>query len=523
MLDACREAAVSGPGFFSLTVPTGGGKTLSGMSFALRHAVRNKLERVIVVIPFTSIITQNAHCYQDAFGELAFSGKSNVLEHHSAIDQQKRAEEHSEQELLRQTAAENWDAPVVVTTTVQFFESQFSNHPSRCRKLHRIARSVIILDEVQTLPPRLLLPILHALKQLVRHYGCSIVLSTATPPALEARSSFAVGLKNVTPIIKDAGKLFSSPAARRVAVEWRIERPTPYEDIAAEMATHQQALTIVHLRKDARQLCELLQPEGRFHLSALMCPAHRIERIAAVDNQLKARHVCRLVSTQLIEAGVDVDFPVVYRALAGLDSLAQSAGRCDREGLRTLRAGKPAGRFIIFRAITQPPPGTLRKGVETTQKLFELQSSEPRLVGGLDLLNPDHALLYFEQFYELNHLDQNQVLREIGELNFATISEKFQMIADNGMRSIVVPWKEGRERAARYQAEPSLQTVRALQPYLVQVNKMYFDNIAGRGMIEVADNSIGLPTPLFSSDWYSDEFGLQPDPQADISPDALIL
>lgn len=524
VLNACRQAALRPPGIFSLTVPTGGGKTLAGMSFALRHAAQHRQDRVIVVIPYTSIITQNANRYKEALSvDGVHPDERNVLEHHSGIDELKRREENAEQELRRRTAAENWDAPVIVTTTVQFFETLFSDHPSRCRKLHRIARSVIILDEVQTLPPGYLLPILEALCELVEHYGCTVVLSTATPPALRQRPALPDGLKNVAPIIPDERQLFQSPAARRVQVEWRAETPTPYEELAAELAREHQVLAIVHRRQDARELAQLLPEEGRYHLSALMCPAHRMARIAQIERCLREGAACRLVATQLIEAGVDVDFPVVYRALAGVDSLAQAAGRCDREGKRTLAAGKPAGRFVVFLAPTSPPGETLRKALQTTQTLLKLQGADPRLQEELDLLNPEHAELFFELFYASHRLDEKNILGSLAQLNFATAARDFRLIEDDGMRSIVVPWGEGRQRAERYRTVSSRETRRALQPYLVQVNQRYFDHLARRGLVEVVDDVLGLPTDLFTGDWYNEEFGLQTDPEAPIDPDVLVV
>lgn len=524
VLTACREAAMQPPGIFSLTVPTGGGKTLAGMSFALRHAAQNNQDRVIVVIPYTSIITQNANRYKEALSaDGIHPDDRNVLEHHSGIDELKRQVENPEQELRRQTAAENWDAPVIVTTTVQFFETLFSDHPSRCRKLHRIARSVILLDEVQTLPPGYLLPILESLRELVERYGCTVVLSTATPPALRERRSLPIGLKHVVPIIADERQLFRSPAARRVQVEWRVDVVTPYEELAAEMAREDQVLAIVHRRQDARELAQLLPEHGRYHLSALMCPAHRMARIAQIERCLRERAVCRLVATQLIEAGVDVDFPVVYRALAGVDSLAQAAGRCDREGKRTMAAGKPAGRFIAFLAPTTPPGETLRKALQTTQTLLKLQGVDARLQEQLDLLNPEHAELYFELFYASHQLDERNILGALSQLNFATAARDFRLIEDGGMRSIVVPWGEGRERAERYRIDPSREARRALQPYLVQVNQPFFDHLVRRGLIEVANEVLGLPTDLFTGDWYSEEYGLQTDPEAPIAPDVLVI
>jgi CRISPR-associated endonuclease/helicase Cas3 len=524
VLHACRKASSRRSGFFSLTVPTGGGKTLSAMSFALRHAVVNEQQRVIVVIPYTSIITQNAERYKDAFSPDGVTpDDQNVLEHHSAIDRQKRSEHNFEQELRRATAAENWDAPIIVTTSVQFFESLYSDHPSRCRKLHRIAKSVIILDEVQTLPAELLRPILDALRELVAHYGCTIVLSTATPPALRKRPGFDEGLEDIEPIIPDVSALFSSPAARRVAVEWRVSERTSYEQLAAEMAAEKQVLAIVHRRPDARALAERVPERGRFHLSALMCPAHRIARIAEINDALSNNKTCRVVSTQLIEAGVDVDFPVVYRALAGIDSLAQSAGRCDREGKLTAAAGAPAGRFVVFRAESDPPGELLRKAAEITQTMLGMADEEPSLAGGIDLLNPDHAELFFRMLYDRSHLDARQIRLNTEQFNFATVGRSFQMIEEAGMRSIVVPWGEGQSRIDAYLAKPTLQTQRGLQPFIVQVNRRYFETLADRGIVEEVNDAFGIPTSLFSSQWYSDEFGLLADPGASLEPEVLVI
>lgn len=520
VLESCRRAAGESPGLFSLTVPTGGGKTLSGMSFALNHAHRHGLDRVIVVIPYTSIITQNANEYKKAFGELE-TNCGNVLEHHSGIDEQQRMEQNSEAEVRRRLAAENWDAPIVVTTTVQFFESLFSNHPSRCRKLHRIAGSVVILDEVQTLPPQYLLPIVDCLNELSTNYRCSVVLSTATPPAL-SHETLAGGLENVRPIIPDFRRMFASSAARRVNTEWRIETETAYAALSEELQEHQQVLAIVHLRKDARELAEMIPDQGRYHLSALMCPAHRAKCIKRIRQALKAGEPCRLISTQLIEAGVDVDFPVVYRALAGLDSLAQSAGRCDREGKRTEAVGTPAGRFVVFRAESPPPPGVLSDAMQTTELLFGMKDDDTRLNGSVDPFNPDHGTLFFERLYRDMKKDKHNLLSETESFNFANVDAGFRLIDSGGMRSIVVDWQDGRERIERFRREPTRQNARALQPFVVQVNARYFAHVCDRGIIEPwFDNSLGLATDLFR-DWYDEEFGLNPDSGTSLSPDVMI-
>jgi len=519
VLAACRAAAELPPGFFSLTVPTGGGKTLSAMSGALRHATCYGLDRVIVIIPFTSIIEQNAQRYREAFGTPAGADNRNVLEHHSGIDEQKAEEISREAELRRRLAAENWDAPIVISTAVQFFESLFSDHPSQCRKLHRIAKSVVILDEVQTLPPGLLLPILDGLKELTSHYGSTVVLSTATPPALAGRDGFPQGLGDVRPIIPDPVKLAASPAARRVRVDWRVDRTMTYDELAKELVRHDRVLAIVHRRQDARTLAEKLPKKGRFHLSALMCPAHRLKTIARITQALKTGATCRIVSTQLIEAGVDIDLPVVYRALAGLDSLAQSAGRCDREGKLTEAAGRPAGEFIVFLAETSPPPGTLRKAMESTQTLLAQRGSS--VLNELDPFNPDHCELFFRELYGKQELDARHVQRERAASNFANVAVAFQMIDNGWSRPVVVPWGDGPERINALRSEVCRETQRAVQPFIVQVSGKHIDYMLDQGMVECWEGTnLHLPTSLFGKS-YTEEFGLVFD--TPIDPEVLMI
>ncbi len=312
ILADCRRAASLPPGLFSLTVPTGGGKTLSGLAFSLDHAIRYDLLRVIVAIPYTSIIEQTAAIYRGVLGA------ENVLEHHSNLDTQSRWEQDEELEGRRRLAAENWDAPVVVTTNVQLFESLLANQPSRCRKLHNLARSVIVLDESQCLPLDMTMTIVDLLNELAVRYGTTIVLSTATQPALKERDRFP-GLRNVREIIAAPGELANR--LRRVRVQWptTLSPPESYAEVAAQVSTHSCVLAIVHMRRDARELAGLIPREGRFHLSALMCPAHRQQVLTEIRQRLserrknESRQPLRLVATQLIEAGVDVDFPVVYR------------------------------------------------------------------------------------------------------------------------------------------------------------------------------------------------------------------
>jgi CRISPR-associated endonuclease/helicase Cas3 len=458
VLEACRSAAELPPGIFSLNVPTGGGKTLSAMAFALRHAELHGLDRVVAVIPYTSIIEQNAAVYCRALGE------RNVIEHHSNLD----PEEESRRNKL---ASENWDAPVIVTTSVQFFESLFANRPSRCRKVHNVARSVILLDEVQTLPAAFLLPILDVLRELTRHYGCSVVLSTATQPALERRETFEQGLESVHPIVEPRRL---ARRLRRFDVEWPDPEATPatWEKLAAELARHRRVLAIVHRRQDGRDLARLLPEEGLFHLSALLCPAHRSAVLRQVLETLENDRPCRLVSTQLVEAGVDVDFPVVYRALGGLDSLTQAGGRCNREG------SLERGRLVVFRAPTDPPPGTPARGLETMISLLRHQG------GTADLADPDLVETYFRWLYQKENLDAKGIQAERQQLNFATVSRRFRLIEDGFSRPVVVPYGDSARRLERFRDDPGRDTLRGLQPYVVNLPVWQLERLREASAVE---------------------------------------
>jgi CRISPR-associated endonuclease/helicase Cas3 len=487
VLEGCRLAAGEKPGFFSLTVPTGGGKTLSAMAFALRHAEAHGLSRVIVAIPFTTIIEQNAEVYRRVFGD------ANVVEHHSNIEPAKETQ-------ANRLASENWDAPIVVTTNVQLFESLFASTPSQCRKLHNIARSIIVLDEAQTLPAGFLTPIMEIMRELVATYGCSIVLSTATQPALNQRPALPGGLERVREIVRDPAAL--ADRLRRVSVEWPSSAvaPVSWDDLAAEVRTLPQALVVVHRREDAAVLCRMLPEADRFHLSALMCAKHRTRVLADVRRALTQGECCRLVSTQLIEAGVDVDFPVVFRALAGLDSLAQAAGRCNREGRAT------TGRFVVFLAPTPPPVGALRQGFGVTQAMLKAEAAE----SPLNLLAPDTFLEYFRRLYFHQDLDVHQVQVERAELNFETVDRKVRLIAD-ASRPVVVPFGDSPALVGRLWAEgPSAGLLRRLQPYTVAVYSTQLDELVRVGAVELVHDVIHVLRPTHA-DVYGPEFGLAVD------------
>ena len=350
--EVCLAAAVKRSGLFSLTVPTGGGKTLSSLAFALRHAQCHGLRRVVYVVPFTTITEQNAEQFRKVMAPL----KSNpVVEHHSNLDA-------GSETVASRLVTENWDAPLVVTTSVQFYDSIFAARPSRCRKLHNLARTVIILDEAQTLPVDYLEPCLRGLRELTANYGSTAVLCTATQPAVQWRDDFRIGLEDVREIIPDPPRLYAN--LKRVAVEY-LDKLTDAA-LAERIVEHDQVLCIVNTRRHARMLYEAIgeRSEQHFHLSALMCPQHRTEVLTRIKDQLAARQTCRVISTQLIECGVDIDFPIVYRSLAGVDSIAQAAGRCNRNGAQT--KGQPSSSV----------PSTMRQnGTSQTQPTAQVKCS----------------------------------------------------------------------------------------------------------------------------------------------------
>lgn len=420
------------PGVFTLTVPTGGGKTLTSLAFALEHARRNGLERVIVVIPFTSVIEQTAGVYREALPAYA----DQILEHHSAFDESEIAKREGFDAL--RLAMESWGAPIVVTTAVQFFESLFSDRPSRCRKLHNLARSVIVLDEAQTVPLPVLRPCVTALRELARNYGSSVVLCTATQPALQERPddpgrSFPGGFRAPVELAPDPPRLFS--ALRRVTVRAAAEELDDAA-LAAHLKAVPQVLCIVNQRAHARELFGTIRDlSGARHLSTCMHAAHRSRALTEIRANLKAGVPCRVVATSLVEAGVDVDFPMVLRAEAGLDSVAQAAGRCNREGRRTAEESE----VLVFRAPGREPPRSLRANVEAGAETLRLHHVDP--------LQPEAVEAYFRLLYwrkGADQLDRHGVLAKCEderrglEFPFESIAAAVRLI-DDAMAPIIVP------------------------------------------------------------------------------------
>jgi CRISPR-associated endonuclease/helicase Cas3 len=420
VLEQCLAASEERPGLFSLTVPTGGGKTLSSMAFALRHALTYGLRRIIYAIPFTSIIEQNAEVFR------AMLDPDVVVEHHSNFEP---AQEHNRSRL----ASENWDAPIIVTTNVQFFKSLFANKPGRCRKLHNIARSVVILDEVQALPSHVLLPCLEMLKELTITYHCSIVLCSATQPAVQRREDFTSGLQGVTEIIDDPTTLAAQMKRTRISVRTQLRD----RDLIGDLLRHSQVLCIVNTRRHARALFERLSHyDGSFHLSALMCPVHRSAVLRGIRERLTCVQTCRVISTQLIEAGVDIDFPVVFRAVAGIDSIAQSAGRCNREGHSRM------GTVYVFSPEDGIPPGHLRQTAQAAESIIHSYSAS-------EILSIEAIEEYFKHYYWSKGaaLDENDILgmiesgRQYGDIPFKTVAERFRLIAE-GMKPVIIPFDD---------------------------------------------------------------------------------
>lgn len=498
VLDACLEAASWKPGVFSLTVPTGGGKTLASLRFALNHIAKNSetMRRVIYAIPYTSIIDQNARVFRDILG------MENVLEHHTNFDFGDQGEPG---ETLR-LAAENWEAPVVVTTNVQLFESLFANKPSRCRKLHNIAGSVIVLDEAQMIPTEQLLPCTRALTELVLGYRCSIVLCTATQPSLD--KFFRNYECLVREIIPDASSLFETLER----VEYFNAGILSNEELARRLGDQQQALCVVNSRRQARELYGLLRERGdAFHLTTSMYPVHRERVLAEIRKRMDgdATRPCRVIATSLVEAGVDLDFPVVYRALAGIDSVVQAAGRCNREGRMskgTVFIFQPEERYRIPRDIDQ------KRAISES-----LLSSER--IG-----SPTLTEAYFKRLhtFRCNELDAKDVLSMLStyrdakdrSINLCLPSIPFEdaarafSVIDDATYTVVVACDANKEDVrALEEGRATRSTLRRLARYSVGVYETDYKQLIETGALDFVHGDVCV---LMDRSLYSDEIGLDP-------------
>ncbi len=466
LLEACLKAGHLPQGLFSLTAPTGSGKTLASIAFALRHAAVHGLRRVIVVLPYLSIIEQNAEVYAEVFGA------ATVLEHHSGTPEEERRARRGEAPSAagdeddpswpatrRRLLAENWDAPIVVTTSVQFLESLFSHHPSRLRKVHNIARSVVIFDEVQTLPVELLDPTLRMLEQLAAGYGTTFVFSTATQPAFEADPADSRARRLATGSVREIVPSPEAMARRlvRVHYEWRTNpgEELSWREAAEQMAGRGQALAVVNVRDHARdlfrELCADGDDEGIFHLSTRMCPQHRLDTIDEIKVRLARGERCLVAATQLVEAGVDLDFPLVLRALGPLDSIAQAAGRCNRSGTMP----KP-GRVVVFAPEDgRAPPGVYGIAIGNTRTMIGA-----RTVRGVEPDMDDPALFreYFARLYNSAETDARGIAGMRERLDFPSVAESYRVIED-GTLTVYVEYGVNKEIVGRLRASgaPPLQ------------------------------------------------------------------
>jgi len=472
----CIQRSSDPQGIFTLTVPTGGGKTLSSLAFGLRHALEHDLDRVIVVLPYTSIIEQNAAVYRDILGDRA------VLEHHSGVHESAQSGEESERERWQRLASENWDVPIVVTTSVQFLESLFSHRNARCRRLHNVVRSVVIMDEIQTLPPSLLAPTLEVLQHLVEDYRISLLLSTATQPALTSRPGFA-GLRNVTEIVPAVAPVFAK--LERVEYELHLEEPWSWSRVADRMMESPRAMTILNTIRDAMELLEVLDDPDALHLSTQLCGAHRRAVLDEVTRRLKSGDSVRLVATQVVEAGVDLDFPLVLRALGPLDRIVQAAGRCNREG----RLDR--GRAVVFRPESgRLPPGAYATGTDVTAVLAAEES-------GLDFHDPELPLRYFRRLYDSRNLDQKSIQSDRERLNFENVGRAYRLIEEDS-RSVVVTYQDSMtlldaiSAKARKRGGLSRRDFRRLQPFIVSLREYAFKKAEMRGLCQEVFEEAGL-------------------------------
>lgn len=505
IFDACQHSAAETPGLFSLTVPTGGGKTLASLGFALEHGRLHGKSRIIYAIPFTSIIEQNAGVFRQFLGDEA------VLEHHSSLDVDPSAENAGSR-----LAAENWDAPLIVTTNVQLFESLFASRTSRCRKLHNLVNSIVILDEAQQIPRDFHEPITRVMQQMSDHFGVTWVLCTATQPDLGKQVDpfggvLHTGLDNIREIIPDPARLAAQLKRVKIEMPFDPDEKTSWESLARQLTEEECVLVVVNKRQDARTLYELLPEEGdTYHLSANMCAEHRSAVLREIRHKLSERRTesvkpLRVVSTQLIEAGVDVDFPVVYRAMAGLDSIAQAAGRCNREG----RLSEP-GRVVVFQPDQLPPPGYLRQAAQVTIKL--LRSGQLN-----DPLSPQAIQAFFTDLNTQGDRDKHGICRLLKADNsldtplgiqFREAAEKFRLIDDKGIGVIVPFCPDGYEETpidqwlAMLDQDGSQKWIhRKLQRYSVTLPEALAKQLHGMGAIYERAGKFVVESSHYHSVW----------------------
>lgn len=475
ILRHCIDGGDGDKGVYTLTVPTGGGKTIASMAFALNHAAVHQMDRVIYVIPYTSIIEQTASVFRNVFGE------NNVVEHHANASFEVTDFDKPEQ-YLQIKATENWDAPIIVTTAVQFFESLYANRPSKCRKLHNIANSVIIFDEAQMLPTEQLRPCVAAIAELVTHFGATAVLCTATQPFLnDLMLQYAPDIR-IHELCPDTKEIFS----RFQRVTFRVAGRLDEIVLAEELTALPQVLCVVNSRKAAQSIYKKLPSDGSYHLSTLMVPAHRRIVLAEIRDRLVSGLPCRVISTSLIEAGVDVDFPVVFREMAGLDSILQAAGRCNREGKRSVE------KSVV----------TVFRGISVTPQMLKVNigAAMEALQNGADPADPETVSRYFKAFRSLagDRLDKSGVIKALQNgiqgclLPFKTVAERFHMI-DDATKTVYIPVGDG-EHLVRHlkEGDRSRTLFRQLGQYSVNIYERQYNALMASGCLEPLDDDSAI-------------------------------
>lgn len=482
ILKACMEAGKEERGLFHLTVPTGGGKTIASLAFALRHAVFHHMDHIIYVIPYTSIIEQNAEVFRNILGE------ENVLEHHCNVDY-----DSSEDLKPMQLASENWDKPVIVTTSVQFFESLFANTSSKCRKLHNIANSVVIFDEAQMLPVDYLKPCIAMMETLMEDYRSSMVLCTATQPALDKIFIGERTFVELCPNVKEQFEFF-----RRVT--YQNLGYVPIDQLAGQLQKEKQALCIVNTKKSAQELYRKLKGEGVYHLSTSMYQKHRKRILAQIRERLKQKKKCILISTSLVEAGVDLDFCHVYRQIAGVDSIIQAAGRCNREGQEKAEDSI----VFVFDVTDSKIAPSQRLPVDIAKAI--LQETD-------DISDLDSITEYFKRLYRFREqsLDKKNIMGKFQEhkYNFETAAKKFRLIEED-TRTILVPVEqEAEELLAELKHQGfSKERMRKASQYCIQVYDNLFKILWDAGMIQEISSDATEFYELVKLDQYTEDMGL---------------
>ncbi|MDR1183288.1 MAG: CRISPR-associated helicase Cas3' [Coriobacteriales bacterium] len=493
ILNDCLRAAQSGRGLFTLTAPTGSGKTLSSVAFAINHALTNGQQRVIYVVPYNTIIEQNAKVFEDIFGA------ENVLQHHSGVSYDV-SESASESDYRKLLATENWDAPIIVTSNVRFFESLFRNKPSDCRKLHNIANSVLVFDEAQMIPLDHLLPCVAVIRELTERYNCSAVLATATQSSLDEYFAPSV-LREITKNPQDLYEFF-----RRVTFEVMAE-PLSLDELAEQLESHRQVLCIVNARKRAQELAGALSGDV-FHLSTTMHPLHRSRILNEIRRRLKSGEPCRVISTSVIEAGVDIDFPATYREKAGLDSIIQAAGRCNREGRR-----KKEESVVKVFSIAEASFGHIKQNVAA----YEHAARNCQDIASLDAIRE-----YFEQLRYIigkEGLDRESVVQEFNRglwsasFPFKTVSQTFHLIEDNTCSLIVSDGDEAEALICRLRfGERTRGLFRAVQQYSVSLYENDFKRLRELGLVEDIDEEV----KVLGKQYYDERYGVPLAPKGGI-------